>query len=99
MSSAYLARLKQLEKEKISSYTPETVLTKPPKAPFVSFGGTGRVHIEKKIIDAAPFDVELFEERAAILEFDAGFPRQEAERLAKEEVIKWQTLSVWPTLQ
>ncbi|MBM3272966.1 hypothetical protein FJY94_06950 [Candidatus Kaiserbacteria bacterium] len=48
---------------------------------------------------AADFDREWFEERAAIYEFDAGFPRHEAERLAMEEIAKWQTLSVWPTLQ
>lgn len=37
---------------------------------------------------AASFDFEWFEERAAILEFDAGFTRQEAERLAYLEVTK-----------
>lgn len=31
-------------------------------------------------------DREHFEERAAIREFDAGFPRAEAERLAREAV-------------
>ena len=50
--SAYLARLKQLESVKNSHYAPNSELTKPPKAPFVSFGGTGTGHIEKKIIDA-----------------------------------------------
>ena len=53
--SAYLARLKQLENEKNSHYVPNSELTKPSKAPFVSFGGTGTGHIEKKIID----DVEI----------------------------------------
>lgn len=38
--------------------------------------------------DTAPFDTEHFEERAGILEFDAGFPRPEAERLAMKEVMK-----------
>lgn len=38
---------------------------------------------------AAGFDREWFEERAAIYEFDAGFPRHEAERLAMMEVSKW----------
>ena len=32
----------------------------------------------------AEFDQEAFEERAAILEFDAGFSREEAERRAQE---------------
>ncbi|OGS81397.1 MAG: hypothetical protein A2Z94_04365 [Gallionellales bacterium GWA2_55_18] len=48
---SYLARLKQLEDEKISQHSPDIDLPKPPKAPFVSFGGTGTGHIEKKIID------------------------------------------------
>lgn len=38
---------------------------------------------------AAPFDDELFQERAAILQFDGGFSRQEAERRAYLEVTKW----------
>lgn len=46
-------------------------------APIVGAGDT-----------TAPFDVEWFEERAGILEFDAGFPRREAERLARLEVTK-----------
>jgi hypothetical protein len=33
-------RLKRLEKEKNSQHTPRIELTEPPKAPFVSFGGT-----------------------------------------------------------
>lgn len=37
---SYLVRLKQLDVEKKSQHTPETVLTKPPKAPFVSYGST-----------------------------------------------------------
>lgn len=31
---------------------------------------------------------ELFEERAAILEYDAGFPRDEAEKKAEEMIEK-----------
>ena len=37
---SYLARLKQLEKEKNSQHAPHVELTELPKAPFVSFGGT-----------------------------------------------------------
>lgn len=37
---------------------------------------------------ATGFDRERFEERAAIYEYDAGFPRPEAERLAYLEVTK-----------
>lgn len=47
----------------------------------------------------APFDREWFEERAAILEYDAGFPRHEAERLAYLEVTLWQQQSQCRTLQ
>ena len=36
---------------------------------------------------AAPFDQEWFDERAAILEYDAGFSREEAERRAMKEVV------------
>ena len=32
---------------------------------------------------------ELYEERAAIREFYAGYPRAEAERLARAEVAAW----------
>ena len=32
---------------------------------------------------------EMYEERAAIREFYAGYPRAEAERLAKAEVAAW----------
>lgn len=32
---------------------------------------------------------ELYEERAAIREFYAGYPRAEAERLAMREVSEW----------
>jgi len=38
---------------------------------------------------AAPFDDELFQERAAIMEFDGGLSRAEAERRAYLEVTKW----------
>ncbi len=31
---------------------------------------------------------ELFEERAAIMEFDAGFPRKKAEQLARREILE-----------
>lgn len=57
-------------------------------APIVGAGGT-----------AADFDREWFEERAAILEFDAGYPRLMAERLAYMEVTLWQRKLAWQTLQ
>ena len=39
------------------------------------------------------FDDELFQERAAILEFDGGLSRQEAERRAYLEVTSYETRS------
>lgn len=51
--SAYLARLKQLEKEKNSHYVPNSEPAKPSKAPFVGFDGTNLGHDEKKIVDIA----------------------------------------------
>lgn len=61
--SAYLTRLKQLESGKKSHYTPDSELTKPSKAPFVSFGGTGTAHIEKKIIDSETSKPETLQGR------------------------------------
>lgn len=49
--------------------------------------------------NTAPFDQEWFEERAAILEYDAGYPRCEAERLAYMEVTLWQQQLRCRTLQ
>jgi hypothetical protein len=40
-------------------------------------------------------DRELFEERAAIMEFDGGLPREEAERLARLEAEK-REVATWP---
>lgn len=57
-------------------------------APIVDAGNT-----------AADFDREWYEERAAILEFDAGLPRHKAERLAYMEVTLWQQQSRCRTLQ
>lgn len=39
--------------------------------------------------NTAPFDREWFEERAAILEYDAGYPRYEAEREAGKHRAYW----------
>jgi len=32
---------------------------------------------------------ELFEERAAVLQFEAGMPKDEAEQLARNETAEW----------
>jgi hypothetical protein len=45
--SKYLDRLKRLDDEEFSQHTPVSELTKPPEAPFVSFGGTSTGHIVK----------------------------------------------------
>lgn len=50
---SYLARLKQFEDEKNSHNTPDTVLTKPTKPPFGSFGGTGTGLYVKNLSDEA----------------------------------------------
>lgn len=49
----YLARLKQLDDKKYSHNAPDTLPTKPSKAPFVGSDGSHVGHIEKKIVDAA----------------------------------------------
>lgn len=61
--SAYLARLKQLENGKNSHYAPDSEPTKPSKAPFVGFDGTGTGHIEKKIIDNETSKPETLQDR------------------------------------
>jgi len=47
--SAYLDRLKQLDGKKYFHHAPVTLPTKPSKAPFVGFDGTGMGHGEKFI--------------------------------------------------
>jgi hypothetical protein len=42
------------------------------------------------VSDAAQTDDEFFEERAAVREFDGGYPRDEAERLARDDVQRWE---------
>lgn len=47
----------------------------------------------REAFEAGQFDdallQEAYEERAAILEFDEGLPRDEAERLARDQVFGW----------
>ncbi len=98
---SYLARLKRLIEQEKFTHSPETVLTEPPKAPSVSFGSTVQGRNENistlpvgagdtPLIAAdaetvTPFDLEGFEERAAIAEFDGRLDRVAAESLAWEE--------------
>lgn len=90
---SYLDRLKNLD----SGKRLPTELSKVPKPPYGSNDSSHEARFQKThtpapIVSptdtAASFDREWFEERAAIYEFDAGFPRQEAERLAYLEVIR-----------
>lgn len=88
---SYLDRLKKLDSEKCAP----CVLPKVPK-PLLAvktvptghvFGKQGQAKVGSDT--TAPFDDELFQERAAIYEFDAGFSREESERRAYLEVTKW----------
>ncbi len=96
---SFLARLKHLEHEKKTHYAPETVLPKPPKGAFVSFGSPPSPRIEKKYDDSetanpAPWDAAdwqaYFNERAGVAEFDGGLNRHEAEQQAYRScVAEW----------
>jgi hypothetical protein len=44
-------------------------------------------HVAKAVAGLTPAEREHYEERAAILEYDAGFPRREAERRALAEIL------------
>ena len=69
---SYLDRLKR----KIREDAPRGEATKGTKAPYVPF--VAPLPTPSRQI----FYREEFEERAAIMEYDAGLPRHEAERLA-----------------
>ena len=75
----YLERLKR----KIPENAPECEATKGTKAPYVPF--VAPESAPSRQISAAMIDREAFEERAAILEFDGGLTREEAERRAMIE--------------
>ena len=72
----YLVRLKR----KISEDMPHLEATKGTKAPSVPFVAPEWAPVCQ--ISTATIDREACEERAAIREYDGGFDRQEAERLA-----------------
>lgn len=73
---SFLDRLKR----KISEYVPEGEATKVSKAFSVPFVAPELA--PSRQISTATIDREAFEERAAIREYDGGFNRKEAERLA-----------------
>jgi hypothetical protein len=85
----YLDRLKK----HVSAECPPDPLPLLPKALLAPLAvATG--HVSRKqgraIVGTdttAEFDQELFDERAGVLQFDAGFSRQEAERRAYLEVM------------
>ena len=77
---SYLDRLKL----KISQDGLGMGATKVSKAPYVPSVATPAARLRQisAANECAPIDREAFEERAAIMEFDAGLSRAEAERLA-----------------
>ncbi len=81
----WLARLKK------TAVGPDTYPAKPTKPGFGGFGGTPPALSQNSGVTAQAandpahaqdFDREAFEERAAIMEYDGGLSRTEAERLA-----------------
>ena len=88
---SYLDRLKA----HISENAYPTLPTKPTKAPSVSLVGTPGCHVLQNAPRVVSHDatlLESFEERAAIIEYNGGIPRADAEHLAwacvrgKEEI-------------
>ena len=77
---SYLDRLKR----KIAEDVCHMEATKVSKAPFVPFVASEWAPVCQ--ISTATIDREAFEERAAIREFDGGFNRKEAERLAHDDL-------------
>jgi len=77
---SYLQRLKR----KIPESAPKCEATKGTKAPYVPF--VAPLSAPSRQISAANqpamIDREAIDERAAIMEFDGGLPRAEAERLS-----------------
>ena len=77
---SFLDRLKR----KISEDVLEGDATKVSKAPSVPFVAPEWAPVCQ--ISTATIDREAFDERAAIREFDGGFNRKEAERLAHDDL-------------
>ena len=62
----------------------DRLFTGGPEGPESPEEKTVKVGVCRGGVEGAEDDREAFEERAAILEFDAGLPREEAERRARE---------------
>lgn len=78
---SYLERLKAKNAEK-AHHTILTKLTKDHSGSFVSSSGWHVGEKESPVVSHDATLLESFEERAAIIEYDGGIPRAEAERLA-----------------
>jgi hypothetical protein len=78
---SYLDRLKR----KISQDAPRGGATKVSKAPFEPFVATPETPLRQisAVNESASIGREAFEERAAIMEYDGGLSRAEAEQLAR----------------
>ena len=77
---SYLDRLKRKISEDVR-HMEATKVTKAPSVPFVAPEWAPVCQISTATIDR-----EAFEERAAIREYDGGFNRKEAERLAHDDL-------------
>ncbi|MBU6994037.1 hypothetical protein [Ferrovum myxofaciens] len=79
----YLEKLKARKKNSQIGATPP--LTKPTKAPFVSFVTPLPTPVEENfsVFAKTKLNLEDFEERAGILEYEAWMPRHKAEFLAR----------------
>ena len=77
---SYLDRLKRKISEDVR-HMEATKVTKAPSVPFVA-----PEWAPSRQNSPATIDREAFEERAAIREYDGGFNRKEAERLAHDDL-------------
>lgn len=64
------------------------------KAAFAGLGGLTLVGLEPRASVQSPADLpedwrELYEERAAVMEFDGNLPRERAEALALADILAW----------
>lgn len=82
---------------------PSEALSLLPKPPFDSNDSSHGAHFQKThspapkvgtVTTAADFDQEWYEERAGIYEFDAGFTREVAERMAYAEIARLSTRTI-----
>lgn len=86
------ALLARLERRAVTSATPDVTPDVTPK-PLQMRACTSVTVVtaanDVTALDATekPFDVDAFEERAAIMEFDGGVSREEAERRAKKSMM------------